>query len=85
MCLAVPGKIIEIKHGEPPFVDGVVEFAGVRRNVNLVCVPDAGEGEYVLVHAGVAIAAINEAEALKLIEALHELDFDEAGDLQPQD
>jgi hydrogenase expression/formation protein HypC len=78
MCLAVPGKIIEI--------DGTtaqVDFGGVTREASLILVPDAIVGEYVLVHAGFAIELLNEGEAeetLKLFRELaRSLDYDRAG------
>lgn len=77
MCLAVPGKIVELFDAQPPFTSGLVEFAGVRRRVSLACVPEAHEGDYVLVHAGVAITCINAAEAAKVLEALEQLDLGE--------
>ena len=77
MCLAVPGLVIEIVDEQPPFTAAVVEFGGVRRRVSLACVPEAGQGDYVLVHAGVAISRINAAEAAKVLDALEQLDLDE--------
>ena len=77
MCLAVPGKIVELFDAQPPFTAGLVEFAGVRRSVSLACVPEAREGDYVLVHAGVAITCIDSAEAAKVLEALEQLDLGE--------
>ena len=75
MCLAVPGKIVELFDAQPPFTAGLVEFAGVRRSVSLACVPEAREGDYVLVHAGVAITCIDSAEAARVLEALEQLDL----------
>jgi hydrogenase expression/formation protein HypC len=77
MCLAVPGLVIEIMDAEPPFNSALVEFAGVRRRVNLACVPDAVAGDYVLVHAGVAICRIDAAEAAKVLQDLEQLDLAE--------
>lgn len=77
MCLAIPGKVVEIYDAQPPFTAALVEFAGVRRQVSLACVPEAVKGDYVLVHAGVAITRINADEAAKVLAALEELDLDE--------
>jgi hydrogenase expression/formation protein HypC len=77
MCLAIPGLVIEIDGAPPPFTSGTVKFGGVRRQVSLACVPEASEGDYVLVHAGVAISRINAAEAAKVLAALEQLDLDE--------
>ena len=75
MCLAVPGLVVEFLDEEPPFMSAVVEFGGVRRHVSLACVPEAGVGDYVLVHAGVAISRINAAEAAKVLKDLEQLDL----------
>jgi hydrogenase expression/formation protein HypC len=77
MCLAIPGKVVELLDAQPPFTAAMVEFGGVRRQVSLACVPEALTGDYVLVHAGVAISRINAAEAAKVLAALEELDLDE--------
>ena len=83
MCLAVPGLVVEVAEEQPPFTSAVVEFGGVRRRVSLACVPEAARGDYVLVHAGVAISCINAAEAAKVLEALERLDLDEEFPEQP--
>ncbi len=77
MCLAVPGKLTEWIEREPPFAEGIVEFAGIRRRTNLACVPHVAVGDYVLVHAGVAISRIEADEAARILRALEEIDFDE--------
>ena len=79
MCLAVPGKVVEILDREAPFAAGMVEFAGIRRKVNLTCAPDAQPGEYVLVHAGIAIAQINELEAERVLLELASIGASENG------
>lgn len=85
MCLAVPGMVVEIVEAELPFSTALVEFAGVRRRVCLACVPDAIVGEYVLVHAGVAISRIDAKEAAKVLADLEQLDLiDEFADAQYQ-
>ena len=73
MCLAVPGKVVDWIERTPPFTSAAVEFAGVRRQVSMMCVPEAALGDYVLVHAGVAISRIDEAEAAEVLQTLHEL------------
>lgn len=68
MCLAVPGVIREI-HGTMAEVD----MGGPRRTVSLQLVPEARIGDYVQVHAGYAIALLDEVEAeatLGLLRAL---------------
>jgi hydrogenase expression/formation protein HypC len=69
--------VLEIDDAESPFTSAIVEFGGVRRRVSLACVPEAASGDYVLVHAGVAISRINAAEAAKMLAALELLDLDD--------
>ncbi len=64
MCLAIPGKIISIEDQQDvSFKKAKVSFGGVIKEINLGLVPDAKEGEYVLVHVGVAISKVDEEEA----------------------
>ena len=73
MCLAIPGRVMEWTERQPPFATASVEFAGVRRQVGMAFVPEARIGDYVLVHAGIAINCIDAEEAAKVLETLHEL------------
>jgi hydrogenase expression/formation protein HypC len=73
MCLAVPGKILNIEGSDPLFRSGRVDFAGVVRNVNLSCVPEAKVGDYVLVHVGFAIGTVDEEEARQVFEYLRQM------------
>lgn len=64
MCLAIPGKIISISNQlDETFRYGKVSFGGIIKEINLCMVPEAGINDYVLVHVGVAISRIDEAEA----------------------
>jgi len=75
MCLAIPGKIIEIDPSEDEiFRSGKVSFDGIQREVNLSMVPEAGIGDYVLVHVGVALQRIDEEEAKITMSYLKELE-----------
>jgi len=75
MCLAIPGKVISIEPGSDEiFRIGMVSFDGINRKVNLAMVPEAKVNDYVLVHVGVAIQVLDEAEAMKTIEYLKEID-----------
>jgi hydrogenase expression/formation protein HypC len=75
MCLAVPGRIQSIT-GEGLERAGRVAFGGVVRVVNLACVPDAGIGNYVLVHAGIAIARLDEDAAQRTLTALSQYEME---------
>lgn len=50
MCLAVPGKIVEIIGDDPYLRSAKVSFAGVVKLISLTCTPDAKLGDFVLVH-----------------------------------
>ncbi|NUQ70176.1 MAG: HypC/HybG/HupF family hydrogenase formation chaperone, partial [Chthonomonadales bacterium] len=68
MCLAVPGKIISIDEPDGPTSspldrNGLVDFGGIAKPVNLAYVPEANIGDYVIVHVGFAISSMDESEA----------------------
>ena len=73
MCLAIPGKIIEITVEDPIMRAGRVSFGGIIKEVNLFCVPEAGIGDYVIVHAGLAISVIDEEEAEQVFKYLADI------------
>jgi hydrogenase expression/formation protein HypC len=62
MCLAIPGKValIEEKDG---IRSGRIEFGGISRLACLDFVPEAREGDYVMVHVGFAISVVDREEA----------------------
>lgn len=59
MCLAVPGKIVSIENEDHPLRMGRVDFGGVIKDVSLATTPDAGVGDYVIVHVGFAISKLD--------------------------
>jgi hydrogenase expression/formation protein HypC len=63
MCLAVPGKLLDVRGSDPLERCGCVSFGGVIKEVSLACAPDARVGDYVLVHVGVAIGVVDAHEA----------------------
>ena len=73
MCLAVPGKIVNISNDEPLSRKGKVDFSGILKEVSLAYVPEATTGDYVIVHAGFAISKVDEEEAMKVYEYLKEM------------
>ena len=79
MCLAVPGLLLSVEGNDPLTRQGRVSFAGLVKSANLAYVPDVKIGDYVLVHAGFAIAVIDQAEALKTLSYLAELGLEDAG------
>ena len=79
MCLAIPGKIVRIDPDTKPRM-GLVEFGGVGKNVCLELLPEAVQGDYVIVHVGFAISVLDQQEAvstLALIDHVPESDGDE--------
>jgi hydrogenase expression/formation protein HypC len=74
MCLAIPGKLIEVQTGEAGMRMGRANFGGITKQVCLEYTPDAKIGEYVLVHVGFAIGTVDEAEAARTFAALKELE-----------
>lgn len=74
MCLAVPGRIVDI-HTSEGLKMAKVDFGGAVREACLEYVPEAKEGDYVIVHVGFAISLLDEQEArarLDLFRALAE-------------
>ncbi len=79
MCLAVPGKILEI-YETNGLLMGKIDFGGVTREVCLTYVPEAKVGDYTIIHVGFALNLIDEAEAnetLSLLEQISKLEADE--------
>lgn len=74
MCLAIPGKVLSITGDEPLQRAGRVSFGGIVKEVNLAFVPEAQVGDYVIVHVGVAISRVDEAEAQRVFDYLREMD-----------
>jgi hydrogenase expression/formation protein HypC len=73
MCLAVPGKVIEVPTQDPFSHPGKVNFGGIVKQVNLALVPEAQVGDHVLVHVGFAISKLDEAEAERVFNYLREM------------
>jgi len=73
MCLAIPGRIVEIVPGG--YRSGIVEVGGVRRRVELGLLEDdrPEPGDWVLIHVGFAMSKISEQEALDQMRTLSAL------------
>ncbi|HTO46096.1 MAG TPA: HypC/HybG/HupF family hydrogenase formation chaperone [Burkholderiales bacterium] len=70
MCLAIPALVVERRKGD----DAVIDLGGVRKTVSLALVPEAVEGDYVIVHAGYAISRLDPAEAQRTLALFAEID-----------
>jgi hydrogenase expression/formation protein HypC len=77
VCLAIPGRVLEIAPGEPHFA--VVEVSRVRRKVNVDLLRDEplSPGDWVLIHVGFAMSRISEADAQEQLRLLAMLGEDE--------
>jgi hydrogenase expression/formation protein HypC len=71
MCLAVPGQVLNIE--DVPLRMATVSFGGVTKSVSLALVPEAGVGDYVIVHVGFAISRLDEEAARRTLEAYADL------------
>ena len=72
MCLAIPGKILEIQE-TGCLRSARVQFGGIIRQVSLDFIPEAGLGDYVMVHVGFAISRIDASEAERTYQLLREM------------
>jgi hydrogenase expression/formation protein HypC len=73
MCLAVPGRVLNLIGDDPAFRSATVDFCGVRKSVNLAFTPDVVPGDFVLVHVGFAITRIDEEEASRTFKYLQQI------------
>ena len=67
MCLAVPGKVLEVKETEGTRMASV-DFGGVVKDVCLEYLPDLEVGEYAIVHVGFALQRLDEESAKQTLE-----------------
>ena len=74
MCLGIPGQIEEITGDDELKRTARVSFGGVIKEINLAYLPEAEEGDYVIVHAGFAISKLDEEEARETLQYLEEID-----------
>jgi len=74
MCLAIPGKIIQINKENNT---ALVDFDGIKQDVIIALVLNPVVGNYVIVHAGYAIEQMNENEAMEAIEQWKEIAEDQ--------
>lgn len=83
MCLAIPGRILEITGADDLSRAGRIDFGGVIREASLATVPEARVGDFVIVHAGVALNVLDEEEARLVIETLREMEAAAPADPPP--
>ncbi len=72
MCLAIPGKLIELAN-ENGLLMGIIDVNGSKTRACLEYVPDIKVGQYTIVHAGFALKIIDEEEAAESLNLWQEL------------
>jgi hydrogenase expression/formation protein HypC len=83
MCLAVPGKVLDVRDDRGTRM-AMVDFGGVVKEICLAYLPDVGVGDYTIVHVGFAISKVDEASALETLEMFKDLGVVIEGELSPQ-
>ena len=73
MCLAIPGKLIEIQQNAEGVRMGKANFGGIVKEVCLEYIPEAQVGEYTIVHVGFAITRLDEESALETLALFQEM------------
>jgi len=75
MCLAIPGKILEINADRN---SALIDFDGIKQNVIIALIQNPEVGKYVIIHAGYAIEQIDEEDALESIKQWKEIAEDQS-------
>lgn len=77
MCLGIPGEVTAWIDRDPLFARAMLDFGGIRKECSMVCVPEAEVGDFVIVHAGIAIARLNSEQAAETLAQFSKLPADE--------
>jgi hydrogenase expression/formation protein HypC len=72
MCLAVPGKVLQVWEADATRM-AKVDFGGVVKEVCLQFVPDIEVGDYAIVHVGFALQRLDEQSALETLDLFRQL------------
>lgn len=75
MCLAIPGRVVELR-GHGGELAAIVDFDGTTREVVAAFVPEVRVGDYVIVHAGVALQLVDEAAAAQTLALFSQMGDD---------
>ncbi|HLY28661.1 MAG TPA: HypC/HybG/HupF family hydrogenase formation chaperone [Aggregatilineales bacterium] len=73
MCLAIPGRIVNITGDSPLTRTGQIDYGGIFKEASLAYVPEAKVGNYVIVHVGFAIGIVDDVEAHRVFDYLAEM------------
>jgi hydrogenase expression/formation protein HypC len=71
MCLGIPAQIVDLVDSEAGIAKA--EISGVRREISIALCPEAGVGDWVLVHVGFALATMDEEQARETIALLEQM------------
>jgi hydrogenase expression/formation protein HypC len=77
MCLGIPGEVVRWLEKDPLLARAEIRFGDLSRVCHMACVPDALVGDYVVVHAGIAISKIDPVEARRVFEELDRLEIEQ--------
>lgn len=72
MCLAVPGKVVEIREERGTRM-ATIDFDGITKDICLAYLPEMEIGDYAIVHVGFAISKVDEASALETLQMFRDL------------
>ena len=71
MCLAIPGRVVEIVDEQALLAK--VDVSGVVRNVNVGLLDGVSPGDWVLIHVGFALSKVDEEEAQATLALLAQM------------
>jgi hydrogenase expression/formation protein HypC len=83
MCLAVPGKVLDVRDDRGTRM-ATVDFGGVVKEICLAYLPDVGVGDYAIVHVGFAISKVHGASALETLQMFTDLGIVIEDELSPR-
>jgi hydrogenase expression/formation protein HypC len=73
MCLGVPGQVVRVDRNDLGMTMGLVKFGGITKEICLMYTPEAGVGDWVLVHVGFAISRLDEESAKEVFATLEKM------------
>ena len=74
MCVGLSARVVSVKGGT-----AVIDATGARRTVSAELLDDLEPGDYVMVHAGIAIAKITESSENESNQIMEQLDEKSTG------
>lgn len=68
MCVGLPARVVKIKEGM-----AIIDASGAKREVSAELIDELEPGDYVMVHAGIAIAKITNDDKKETDKIMEEL------------